>query len=451
MRRRRVALRPPSTGLQRFEIFSPKPEVRRRPFSSWATRGDPAAARRAGARARARAGARDPRPGSGGRGQARAERTRGGGAASRPSGLLAASRSEAALAQLRTLAADDPDPARARRPRAARSRPRVVHRPPRSHRLPVQRREPGRGAAPMSLGLAITFGLMGVINMAHGEMLMIGSYTRLRRAGDLRHALARSPGLLLLRRRCRCPFWWRAWSACSGEHLLRFLYGRPAGDAARHLGYRDRPAAVRPALLRRPDERELADVAPRRPRGDARARVSLQPALHHRAALACPGRAVGAPPPFAARAHRARGDAEPRDGRVPRRLDAADRRPDLRAWHRAGRPGRLRPRPHRHRRSRARQEVHRRLLHGRGAGRCGNLMGTVLAAFGIGVANKLLEPAIGGTAAAVYAKVAVLAVVIWFLQWRPTGIFAARGPRGRGARRLISRSSARLVPGRVAA
>ena len=29
----------------------------------------------------------------------------------------------------------------------------------------------------MSLGLAITFGLMGIINMAHGEMLMIGSYT----------------------------------------------------------------------------------------------------------------------------------------------------------------------------------------------------------------------------------------------------------------------------------
>ncbi len=29
----------------------------------------------------------------------------------------------------------------------------------------------------MSLGLAVTFGLMGIINMAHGEMLMIGSYT----------------------------------------------------------------------------------------------------------------------------------------------------------------------------------------------------------------------------------------------------------------------------------
>lgn len=28
-----------------------------------------------------------------------------------------------------------------------------------------------------AIGLAITFGLMGVINMAHGEFIMIGAYT----------------------------------------------------------------------------------------------------------------------------------------------------------------------------------------------------------------------------------------------------------------------------------
>ena len=46
-----------------------------------------------------------------------------------------------------------------------------------------------------ALGLAITFGLMGVINMAHGELLMIGAYVtygadavprRLRLAGLVR-------------------------------------------------------------------------------------------------------------------------------------------------------------------------------------------------------------------------------------------------------------------------
>jgi urea transport system permease protein len=60
-------------------------------------------------------------------------------------------------------------------------------------------------------------------------------------------------------------------------------------------------------------------------------------------------------------------------------------------------------------------------------GGVGNLMGTVVAAIGIGMSSKLLEPVIPGTAAAVYAKVAILGLVIFFLQFRPTGIFAARG------------------------
>jgi len=60
-------------------------------------------------------------------------------------------------------------------------------------------------------------------------------------------------------------------------------------------------------------------------------------------------------------------------------------------------------------------------------GGVGKLLGTVVASFGIGLGNKLLEPSIPGTAAAIYAKVAILVLVIWFLQWKPTGLFAARG------------------------
>jgi urea transport system permease protein len=60
-------------------------------------------------------------------------------------------------------------------------------------------------------------------------------------------------------------------------------------------------------------------------------------------------------------------------------------------------------------------------------GGVGKLLGTVLASLGIGMASKLLEPAIGGTAGAIYAKVSVLALVIFFLQLRPTGMFAAKG------------------------
>jgi len=36
-------------------------------------------------------------------------------------------------------------------------------------------------------------------------------------------------------------------------------------------------------------------------------------------------------------------------------------------------------------------------------------------------------------AAAIYAKVAILALVIWFLQWRPTGFFPAKGRAAEGA------------------
>jgi urea transport system permease protein len=59
-------------------------------------------------------------------------------------------------------------------------------------------------------------------------------------------------------------------------------------------------------------------------------------------------------------------------------------------------------------------------------GGVGKLFGTVLAAFGVGMSNKFLEPAIGGTAAAVYAKVGILVLVIVFLQLKPTGLFPAK-------------------------
>src|SRR5205814_3325026 len=59
-------------------------------------------------------------------------------------------------------------------------------------------------------------------------------------------------------------------------------------------------------------------------------------------------------------------------------------------------------------------------------GGVGKLLGTVLASLGVGMSNKILEPAIGGTAAAVYAEVGILVLVILFLQLKPTGLFPAK-------------------------
>lgn len=56
-------------------------------------------------------------------------------------------------------------------------------------------------------------------------------------------------------------------------------------------------------------------------------------------------------------------------------------------------------------------------------GGVGKLAGTVVASLGIGGLNKFLEPSLG----AVYGKVCILVLVILFLQRRPSGLFAVKG------------------------
>ena len=56
-------------------------------------------------------------------------------------------------------------------------------------------------------------------------------------------------------------------------------------------------------------------------------------------------------------------------------------------------------------------------------GGVGNLWGTFVSAFFLGIANKLLEPFAG----AVLAKIAILVLLILFIQKRPRGLFALKG------------------------
>ena len=56
-------------------------------------------------------------------------------------------------------------------------------------------------------------------------------------------------------------------------------------------------------------------------------------------------------------------------------------------------------------------------------GGVGKLLGTISAGLGIGIFNKVLEPLFE----AVYGKVILLGLIILFLQSRPTGLFPARG------------------------
>jgi urea transport system permease protein len=56
-------------------------------------------------------------------------------------------------------------------------------------------------------------------------------------------------------------------------------------------------------------------------------------------------------------------------------------------------------------------------------GGVGNLWGTLVAAFSLGIANKFLEPYAG----AVLGKIAILVFIILFIQKRPRGLFALKG------------------------
>jgi urea transport system permease protein len=56
-------------------------------------------------------------------------------------------------------------------------------------------------------------------------------------------------------------------------------------------------------------------------------------------------------------------------------------------------------------------------------GGVGSLWGTLVSAFALGIANKLLEPVAG----AVLAKIGILVLLIFFIQKRPRGLFALKG------------------------
>jgi urea transport system permease protein len=56
-------------------------------------------------------------------------------------------------------------------------------------------------------------------------------------------------------------------------------------------------------------------------------------------------------------------------------------------------------------------------------GGVGNLWGTLVGAFTLGIANKFLEPFAG----AVLGKIAILVLIILFIQKRPRGLFALKG------------------------
>jgi len=278
----------------------------------------------------------------------------------------------------------------------------------------------------MSLGLAITFGLMGIINMAHGEMLMLGSYTayvlqeffavRFPAHQDSYFLVALPLSLLVV----------GAVGILLERGLLRFLYGRPLEgllvtwgiglvlQQGARLYFGDQTSVNSPTWLRGGWEMMPGLILPysriliivlslvclvviywllyRSNTG-----LKLRAVMQNRDMAACMGISA-------------------------RKVDALTFALGTALAGLAGCAlsliGTVDP------------EVGKTYIVDSFMvvvlGGVGKLLGTVLASFGVGMSNKMLEPAIGGTAAAVYAKVGILVLVILFLQLKPTGLFPAK-------------------------
>ena len=78
-----------------------------------------------------------------------------------------------------------------------------------------------------AIGLAITFGVMGVINMAHGEMVMIGAYATFLTQGFIRDYVPALNGASLILAIPVAFFVAGAVGVLIERTVIRFLYGRP--------------------------------------------------------------------------------------------------------------------------------------------------------------------------------------------------------------------------------
>lgn len=102
----------------------------------------------------------------------------------------------------------------------------------------------------MSIGLAIVFGLMGVINMAHGELMALGAY--------MTYVAARgfelwAPEWMDIYLFVAIPFAFGVtfiFGYLLERGFIRFFYNQPAGYASCYMGAESHPSADLPYSFR---------------------------------------------------------------------------------------------------------------------------------------------------------------------------------------------------------
>ncbi len=278
-----------------------------------------------------------------------------------------------------------------------------------------------------ALGLAITFGLMRVINMAHGEMLMIGAYATFVTQNFFHEHVAKHESLYLIAAIPTALITCMLVGAVLERTVVRFLYGRPLEtllatyglsllliQSVRSIFGAQNVAVANPTWLAGGAELFEDVVIPYNRVAVvlfAVAVVTFVAYMLRGTSLGLVVRAVTQNRPMAAC------------------MGIATRRVDTWTFALGSGVGGL-------------GGVALAQLGNVGPelgqsyivdsflvvvlGGVGKLVGCVFAAFALGVLNKLLEPVAG----AVLGKIVVLLLVVLTIQKRPQGLFA---PRGRGA------------------
>ena len=274
-----------------------------------------------------------------------------------------------------------------------------------------------------AIGLAITFGVMGVINMAHGEMVMLGAYTTFVVQEVIR---TRYPGLFDYSLLIAAPLAFLVAGAIGvliERSIIRFLYGRPLETLLATWGL----SLVLQQAVRTifgPTNREVGNPSWM----SGAFELGQITITYNRLWILCFTLAVFvillAMLRFTALGLQMRAVTQNR--RMAASMGIATSRVDALTFGLgsgiAGIAGVALSQI---------DNVSPNL--GQGYiidsfmvvvfGGVGNLWGTLVGAFTLGIANKFLEPVAG----AVLGKIAILVLIILFIQKRPRGLFALKG------------------------
>ena len=275
-----------------------------------------------------------------------------------------------------------------------------------------------------AIGLAITFGVMGVINMAHGEMVMIGAYTTYLRAGGVPRLLPRRLRLFAVRRAARRLPRRRADRRRARARRHPLPLWPPAGNAARHLG----PSLILQQAVRSifgPSNREVGtpswmsgtvEITRGLTLTSNRIAIVVFAAMVFVALMLVMRYTTFGLQMRAVTQNRSHGQF----GRHPLRLGGRDDlRPGLGDRGHRGRGAQ----PDRQCLPQSRPVLHHRFVPRRGVRRRRQSVGHTCRGLDARHANKFLEPYAG----AVLGKILILVVVILFIQRRPRGLFALKG------------------------